>query len=67
MTAPEPRGAAMRELTYERGHRCDRCGCALYDGYPFTVCDDCWPHRREDTSQKKDPSWWVHRSKADTP
>lgn len=36
-----------KELTYDKGEHCLRCGCPLYDGYPFTVCDDCWPWRHE--------------------
>jgi hypothetical protein len=29
-------------LTYTKGLTCHHCGRALYDGYPFTVCDGCW-------------------------
>lgn len=44
-----------------KSYCCDRCGCALYNGYPFTVCDDCWPHRSENTRTRKEPAWWINQ------
>lgn len=50
------------ELLFDKGYRCHRCGVMLYDGYPFTVCDDCWPHRHENTMRTgPNPDWWINR------
>lgn len=42
-------GVADRDIKPDNySHDCAGCGFALYKGYPFTVCDDCWWHPMAD-------------------